>query len=130
MLVATAIVLILAAIVIPVKIPCWQEEKRSSGKEFFRGDGLRYFGRHLSYPKMKFEQFASAWGLVFSAGYILITPATGLVLDAMGHYYQMTFIVSGVLALAGALAFLVLHRFFMELGGPEHYQPPLLKSLS
>ncbi len=82
------------------------------------------------YPKMKFAQFASAWGLVFSAGYILITPATGLLLDAMGHCYQLTFVVSGVLSLAGAVAFLVLHRLFMELGGSEHYHPPLSKSLA
>jgi len=82
------------------------------------------------YPRMKFAQFASAWGLVFSAGYILITPATGMVLDAMSHHYQITFVVSGILSIAGAAAFLVLHHLFMELGGPGHYRPPLMKPLS
>jgi MFS family permease len=76
------------------------------------------------YPKMKFAQFASAWGLVFGLGFIAAAPLTGLLLDFLGHAYRCTFLISGCLALLGAVAYVVTDRFFVALGGPERYVAP------
>jgi MFS family permease len=76
------------------------------------------------YPRAKFAQFASAWGLVFGLGFIATAPLTGLLLDLIGHDYRYTFFVSGVLALLGAGAFLVTKRFFDRLGGDAGYVAP------
>ncbi len=76
------------------------------------------------YPKLRFAQFASAWGLMFALGYIVITPTMGLVLDAIGHQYHITFFVSGGIALLGVAAFTVTYRRFLQLGGHENYVAP------
>ena len=76
------------------------------------------------YPKLKFAQCASA-ALVLQAGLgMLLPPTMGLILDASGHNYRLTFISSGLLATIGLSALLVVHRQFMKLGGPRNYAPP------
>jgi len=76
------------------------------------------------YPKMMFAQFASAWGLMFGVGYILTTPLMGLVLDASGHDYRLTFLAAGSIAALGVAAFVVSYKRFLRLGGHESYVPP------
>jgi MFS family permease len=76
------------------------------------------------YPKLKFAQFASAWGLMFGVGYILTTPLMGLFLDWAGHQYQYTFFASGLLAALGVIAFVVAYKYFLRLGGHHSYVPP------
>jgi MFS family permease len=76
------------------------------------------------YPKLKFAQFASA-ALVLQAGLgMLLPPTMGLVLDASGHNYRLTFVSSGLLSAVGFSALLVVHQQFMKLGGPRNYAPP------
>lgn len=76
------------------------------------------------YPRLKFAQFASAWGIVFGVGFAITTPLIGLVLDASGHNYRLTFFASGGIALAAACAFIATHRRFMALGGTASYEAP------
>lgn len=76
------------------------------------------------YPKLKFAQFASAAGLLGAVCGGMLPPAMGLILDASGHNYRLTFLSSGILALAGLLGLTVVHHKFIRLGGPRHYVPP------
>jgi len=76
------------------------------------------------YPKLKFAQFASASGLLDSVCRILLPSAMGLILDANGHNYRITFLVSGLFSSFGFVALVVVHRKFMQLGGPGNYIAP------
>jgi hypothetical protein len=78
------------------------------------------------YPKLKFAQFASA-RLVLQAGLgmLVLPPLMGLILDASGHNYRLTFISGGILAALGLVALLVVYRQFLKLGGPSNYVAPL-----
>ena len=76
------------------------------------------------YPRMKFAQFASAWGLMFGLGYIVTTPLMGLFLDLVGHQYRYTFLAAGLVAALGVAAFAITYRRFLQLGGPTNYAAP------
>lgn len=76
------------------------------------------------YPKLKYGQFASAWGLVYGLGFIMTTPLVGLFLDFSGRIYRYTFIASGLLAVLGVVAFFAAWRHFQRLGGVAHYVAP------
>jgi maltose/moltooligosaccharide transporter len=76
------------------------------------------------FPKAKFAQFASAAGILGALGYIIMPPAIGKFLDLTGHVYRHTFLLSGLIALPCAIAFIVVYRRFMRLGGPTGYTPP------
>lgn len=76
------------------------------------------------YPKAKFAQFASAWGLIFGLGFVVAAPLTGLLLDLIGNEYRYTFLLSGILAILGGAAFMVTNRFFLRLGGNTDYVAP------
>lgn len=80
--------------------------------------------RQRLFPTSKFAQFWSASNIVLGLGYVVIPPAVGLWLDATGNVYRYTFAGSAVLAGFGIVAFLVVHRRFMALGGPRGYVPP------
>ncbi|MEZ5277345.1 MAG: MFS transporter [Opitutaceae bacterium] len=76
------------------------------------------------YPKMKFAQFASAAGILIAATAAVLPPTVGLILDASGHQYRLTFLMGGILASTGLLILLVVHHKFMKLGGPKNYKAP------
>lgn len=76
------------------------------------------------YPKMKFAQFASAAGILIAATAAILPPVVGLILDASGHQYRLTFLMGGILASLGLVSLLVVHRKFMKLGGPKNYVAP------
>jgi len=76
------------------------------------------------FPRSKFAQFASANGIIMGAGFLLMPPLVGLLLDFSGHVYRYTFLVSGGLAVAGFFVLLVAHGKFMKLGGPSAYVAP------
>lgn len=76
------------------------------------------------FPREKFAQFASAGGIIGAGGYLVMPPLVGVVLDFTGHVYRYTFVASGMLALAGLAALVVVHGKFMKLGGPGHYTAP------
>lgn len=75
-------------------------------------------------PRARFAQFASAAGIVTGLGTISISPGVGLLLDKSGHDYRLIFLASAVLAFGSLAAGCVVHRRFMRLGGPLHYQAP------
>jgi MFS family permease len=76
------------------------------------------------FPRAKFAQFASASGIVIAFGYMVLPPALGALLDATGHVYRYTFLLSGVISLLGVAAFIVVYRRFIRLGGPSAYVAP------
>lgn len=77
------------------------------------------------YPKLKFAQFASAAGLLNALCFMMVPPVVGYVLDLSEQLYQLTFLFGGILASFGLLAYLMVHREFMRLGGPENYVAPM-----
>ncbi|MBB4843645.1 MFS family permease [Paucibacter oligotrophus] len=85
--------------------------------------GTAALGQYL-FPRERFAQFHSAMNLLAALGYMLVPPAMGAWLDATGHHYHHTFIVSGVLAAVSGLLYLWLLRPFQALGGPGGYRAP------
>ena len=55
-------------------------------------------------------------------------PAVGLFLDLNHHNYRMTFLFSGLLALAGLVLYILVYRRFIQLRGPQHYRAPLTET--
>jgi MFS family permease len=76
------------------------------------------------FPRAKFAQFASAAGIILAVGFIGVPPVVGRLLDLTGHAYHYTFVIGGGLAATGAVAFFILYRQFVALGGSERYAPP------
>lgn len=85
--------------------------------------GTASIGQRL-FPFAKFAQFSSAAGIVGAAGYILLPPITGALLDAGGHVYRHTFTASGVIAFVALASFFVVHRGFVRLAGKEGWARP------
>jgi len=85
--------------------------------------GTASIGQRL-YPKAQFAQFASAAGLVASLGFLIVPPALGAFLDATGRNYRLTFFLSGGVAMVAVIAFIVVIRRFIALGGDRNYVAP------
>lgn len=85
--------------------------------------GTAALGQYL-FPRTRFAQFQSAMSLMAAVGYMLVPPLMGAWLDASGSQYRHTFMASGALAAGSAMAFWVVYRYFVRLGGPAHYQAP------
>lgn len=80
--------------------------------------------RQRLFPATKFAQFWSASNIVVGLGYVVIPPAVGLWLDATGNVYRYTFAGGAAIAVCGLVAYAVVYRRFMALGGPRSYVPP------
>lgn len=78
----------------------------------------------MLFPKLKFGQFASAAGIVASAGSILLGLVLGPVLDLSGNAYRLTFVAGLALCVSTLASQWIVHRHFMRLGGPAGYVPP------
>jgi MFS family permease len=76
------------------------------------------------FPPTRFAQIDSARGLVMSFGLMLVGPVMGKFLDVTGHHYRDVYFASSALAVAALLTGLVVHRRFMQLGGPARYVAP------
>lgn len=76
------------------------------------------------FPKQRFAQFYSALMIFQSAGTMVMPVIMGSILDLNDHNYRLTFLASGLVAFAGVLVSLLVHRRFMALGGPKSYQAP------
>ncbi len=76
------------------------------------------------YPKLKFAQFASAALLLQAVVGALLPPSIGIILDASGHNYRLTFLIGGLIAIPGLGALIGVYRQFLRLGGTNNYQPP------
>jgi MFS family permease len=75
-------------------------------------------------PRDKFAEIGSAGGLIGAVAGIAIGPALGEFLDFTHHAYRFTFLASSALTILSLWAFVVLHRRFLALGGPDHYVAP------
>jgi Na+/melibiose symporter-like transporter len=80
------------------------------------------------YPRLKFAQFASGQGILQAVFSGIMPPAVGLFLDLNHHNYRMTFLFSGLLAVAGLVFYTLVYRRFMRLGGPQNYRAPLTET--
>ncbi len=86
--------------------------------------GTASVGQRL-FPAAQFAQFASAAGIIGAAGYVMLPPVTGALLDASGHVYRHTFTASGVIALLAMGVFWMVYRRFLRLGGDAGFKPPV-----
>jgi len=75
-------------------------------------------------PSSKFAEIGSAGGILSSMAGMLLAPVVGSFLDYKGHDYHYTFLAGFILAAMALVAFAVLHRQFMALGGPKLYIAP------
>jgi MFS family permease len=76
------------------------------------------------FPRSTFAQFASAAGLVGSAAGIVLPFLIGFALDLSGSQYRYTFLMGSILAMVATALMLVVHAWFMRLGGPKGYVAP------
>jgi MFS family permease len=76
------------------------------------------------FPREKFGQFNSAWGLLSALSYGLLPPIIGATLDATGHNYRLTFFAGSILAFIAAATYLLVNRRFDQMGGPTGYVAP------
>ncbi len=79
----------------------------------------------MLFPKLKFAQFFSAYGLLLATGNFVLGPSLGRLLDKLGHDYRYTFAAGGLLAALALWSGFVVYRRFMALGGPKGYVAPL-----
>ncbi|MDB6095103.1 MAG: Major Facilitator Superfamily protein [Verrucomicrobia bacterium] len=75
-------------------------------------------------PKLKFAQFTSAASLLQNVGLFVVGPATGKMLDLLGHDYRYTFLIGCVIALVTLWVTYVAYRHFEALGGAKGYVAP------
>jgi MFS family permease len=86
--------------------------------------GAATLGQRL-YPHSKFAQFASAAGILVSLGSMVLGPVVGILIDASGKMYRLSFASAAVLSATSLiLGFYVYHQF-KKLGGVRHYVAPL-----
>ena len=76
------------------------------------------------FPRSRFAQFASAATMLIAISTMVLGPIVGTFLDYTHHVYRYTFLMDGVIAVLCLLAFAVVHRGFMHLGGPKGYVAP------
>jgi len=75
-------------------------------------------------PRAKYAEIGSAGGILGSLAGIGMPPLLGTFLDYTHHDYRYTFLAGLVLAGAAVVAYLILYRRFLALGGPAHYRAP------
>ena len=76
-------------------------------------------------PRSRFTQFASAGTVVTQSVTLIYSPTLGAVLDRTGSNYRLTFLLSGIFAIASLLLLTRIYFKFMSLGGPGGYVAPL-----
>lgn len=75
-------------------------------------------------PHSKFLQFFSAANIVTAPFSVAFGPVLGLLLDAAGNDYRLTFVSSAILSVLTLMLLAVLWRQFLRLGGPSSYAAP------
>jgi MFS family permease len=76
------------------------------------------------FPHSRFAQFASAATMVTNLSIMMAAPIVGQILDSTHHVYRYTFLMGGIIAVCCLLCYAVVHRGFMNLGGPKGYLAP------
>jgi MFS family permease len=75
-------------------------------------------------PKAKFTTFLSANHICVATGMLLVAPACGEFLDLIHSQYHYIYLWASVFMSGAVVVTLVLHRRFMDLGGPTGYVAP------
>ena len=76
------------------------------------------------FPRDRFAQFAAAAAMLLAATQVIVGPSVGSMLDHNGHVYRYVFHVGLGLTIVGIFCLVVVHHYFMKLGGPKHYTAP------
>jgi len=76
------------------------------------------------FPSSKFAQFGSAAGIMGAAFYVVLPAALGAFPDTTRHVYRCTFILSGIFGVVALVAYIVVYRRFLTLGGHAGYRAP------
>ncbi len=85
--------------------------------------GTASLGQRL-FPKERFAQFASAGQMILGLLTMLLPPVMGMILDISGHVYQLTFFAGAILCFLAVAGFLVVMKYYHQLGGETAYHPP------
>ena len=75
-------------------------------------------------PRGNFAVISSAGGILGSITGIFFAPVVGQFLDFMHHDYRLTFFINAELTFGTLVAFYIVHRRFMALGGVKNYVAP------
>lgn len=76
------------------------------------------------FPRIKYAQFASAYGIVGSLAVMVMAPGMGTVIDVSGNIYRLTFVLGAALAALALLCAWQVYGRFIKLGGPKDYVAP------
>jgi len=76
------------------------------------------------FPHSRFAQFASAATMLQNISIMTLAPIVGRILDHTHHVYRYTFLMGGIIAVFCLVSFAIVHRGFMNLGGPKGYVAP------
>lgn len=75
-------------------------------------------------PRERFAELMSASGIVSGICSMALAPGMGAILDLTGHHYRYTFYAGALIAAMAVAVFMVMHRKFVALGGPDNYNAP------
>src|SRR5205823_5477572 len=75
-------------------------------------------------PKARFTQFLSANHICVAIGMMLVAYGSGRVLDYLNHDYRFIYLWACVFVSGSVVVTLMLHKRFMQLGGPKYYVAP------
>lgn len=78
----------------------------------------------ILFPRSKFAQYASAGGLVTSLVTFAYSVGSGIVIDATGNNYRITFVAGLVLSVLTLVLLTIVYRSFVQLGGFKGYVAP------
>jgi MFS family permease len=76
------------------------------------------------FPHARFAQFASAGEAFVAVANMVLAPAVGMMIDASGKDYRLTFFAGGLLSLGALSCAFYVHSRFKKLGGPANYAAP------
>lgn len=75
-------------------------------------------------PRAEFAQLSSASGIIIALTGMVLGPAVGYFLDHTHHNYRYTYLISAGLAIAALIGLAIVHKKFVEFGGPDNYRAP------
>jgi MFS family permease len=82
-------------------------------------------------PRLKFATFASVLAICYGVAKLVIGPIVGSILDAINgarpaaaRDYHLIYLWASCWMAASLVVTLIVHRYFMNYGGPRGYRPP------
>jgi hypothetical protein len=76
------------------------------------------------FPRETYAQYAAAAGIINAVCTMVYAIVIGRYFDWRGPVYHQTYAIGCGMALAGAATMLIVHSYFMKLGGPKNYVAP------